>query len=262
MVSGPLPPSSSATQSGYSGAGARTEAARGEGAASVPWIGPGASMRGPEVRGLLPQVTRAFANLDTFAANQIVSEALGAFPVEKVCISLLQPALSHTGEMWAHHQLTTSERQFAENYVRGVLFAIFHKTAEHFDAPMVIVGCGPREMNDVGALVLAVFWRRAGLRVVFLGQDAHASGLVHEVRLKRPVLVALSVTTSQRIRSLNRLGKEIMHLPSPQPIFAFSGPIFARNPDLQRKINGVYLGDDPSTATWHLTNLLGMDRGA
>ncbi|HZC76838.1 MAG TPA: hypothetical protein VE258_03775, partial [Ktedonobacterales bacterium] len=98
--------------------------------------------------------------------------------------------------------------------------------------------------------------------VVFLGQDVDASGLVHEVRLKRPALVALAVTTSQRIRSLNRLGKEIMRLPSPRPVFAFSGPIFARNPDLQRKINGVYLGDDPSTATWHVTNLLGMDRGA
>src|SRR5258708_32274800 len=204
MVSGPLPPSSSAAQSGYSGAGARTEAARGEGAASVPWIGPGASMRGPEVRGLLPQLTRAFANLDTFAANQIVSEALGAFPVEKVCIGLLQPALSHTGEMWAHHQLTTSERQFAENYVRGVLFAIFHKTAEHFDAPMVIVGCGPRETNDVAALVLAVFWRRAGLRGVFLGQDVGASGLVPEVRLKPPAPGALAGTPCQRIRPRNR----------------------------------------------------------
>src|SRR5260221_14446041 len=111
---------------------------------------------------------------------------------------------------------------------------------------MVIVGCGARVMNDVGALVLAVFWRRAGLRVVFLGQDADASGLVHEVRLKRPVLVALAVTTSQRIRSLNRLGKEIMHPPAPRPIFAFRGPTFPPNPDPQRKINGVYLADDPS----------------
>src|SRR5258708_24915819 len=199
MVSGPLPPSSSAAQSGYSGAGARTEAARGEGAASVPWLGPRASMRGPDLRGLLPQLTRPFANLDTLAANQIVSEALGAFPVEKVCISLLQPALSHTGEIWAHHQLTTSERQFAENYVRGVLFAIFHKTAEHFDAPMVIVGCGPREMPDVAALVLAVFWRRAGLRVVFLGQDADASGLRPRPRLKPPALAARAATPSQRL---------------------------------------------------------------
>jgi hypothetical protein len=71
----------------------------------------------------------------------------------------------------------------------------------------------------------------------------------------------LTVTSSQRIRSLARLVKAINQLDAPRPFVGFSGPIFVRNLDLQHKVNGIYLGDDAATATWHVTNLLGGDRG-
>lgn len=238
----------------------RPEAMAAEASASaMPWVGPGASSRGRELRALLPQLTRAFANFDTFAANHIVAEALGARSVETVCVSLLQPALARAADMWGRREMTSPEERFGVNYVRGVLFAIFHKTPERFEGPMVIVGCGPREINDIGALTLAVFWRRAGLRVIFLGQDVDADGLVEEVRKRRPAMIALSVSSSQRVRSLGRLARHIMSVETPRPIFAFSGPVFARNPELQRKVSGVYLGDDAATATWHARNLLGID---
>jgi methanogenic corrinoid protein MtbC1 len=162
--------------------------------------------------------------------------------------------------MWARRELTTPEEQFAQNFVRGVLFSLFHNTPERFDGPAVFVGCGQHELHDIAVLMLAVFWRRAGLRVVYLGTDIDPASLVEEIRARRPALVALSVTTSQRIRSLARLSKTITQMEAPRPIFTFGGPVFARNPELQRRVSGVYLGDDAATATWHITNLLGADR--
>jgi methanogenic corrinoid protein MtbC1 len=162
--------------------------------------------------------------------------------------------------MWARHELATPEERFALNYARAFLFAQFHEAEESFEGPMVFVGCGPREMHDIGALTLAVFWRRAGVRVVYLGQDVEATSFVEVVRQRRPALVCLCVTTAQRIRSLSRLAKELSQLDAPKPTIAFTGPIFARHPELQRKVNGIYLGEDAGTATWHLTNLLGLDR--
>lgn len=230
-------------------------------ASGVAWIGPGMShARGGELRTLVPQLVRAFAAFDTYAAGRIFSEALATRSVETVCISLLQPAQARASEMWARRELTTPEEHFAQNFVRGVLFSLFHNTPERFDGPTVFVGCGPHELNDIPLLMLAVFWRRAGLRVVYLGTDLEASSLVDEIRARRPALVALTITAPQRIRSLAKLAKTITQMEAPRPIFTFSGPAFARNPELQRRVSGVYLGDDAATATWHITNLLGADR--
>jgi methanogenic corrinoid protein MtbC1 len=115
--------------------------------------------------------------------------------------------------------------------------------------------------SEINALTLAVFRRRAGLRVIYLGQDIEASSLIEEVRKRRPALVSLTVTTTQRIRSLSRLARALNQLDAPRPFVGFGGAIFVRNPELERRVTGVYLGDDAATATWHVTNLLGTDRG-
>lgn len=212
-----------------------------------------------DVRNMVPQLVRAFATFDTFTANRIVDEALSARSVETVAVGLLQPALSRVGDMWARNEMTIPEERYAINYIRGRLFTIFTTTTERFDGPLVIVACGPRELHDIGALMLATFWRRAGLRVVFLGQDVDGPALVQDVRMRRPRLVCISVMATQRVRALARIAKEITHMDAPTPTFAYSGAPFAKNPELQRRVNGVYLGDDPATATWHAMRLLGVD---
>ncbi|HKV84803.1 MAG TPA: cobalamin B12-binding domain-containing protein [Ktedonobacterales bacterium] len=229
--------------------------------AGVPWVGPGAGVVPPrEFRPLLPALLKAFSSLDTHAANSVMAEALSSRHLETVCIKLLQPALARITDLSNQNSMSPVERHFALNYVRGVLFAFFQKASERFDAPLVVVGCGQRDLDDTASLMLAVFWRRAGLRVAFLGQDVEGAELVAEVRQRRPALVALTISTSQRIRSLARVAKEIAQIEPQRPIFTFGGPIFVRHAELQRKVSGIYLGDDAGSATWHVCNLLGIER--
>jgi hypothetical protein len=82
---------------------------------------------------------------------------------------------------------------------------------------------------------------------------------VEEARRRRPALVCLSASSSQRVRALARICRHMAQLDKPRPAFTFVGPIFTRNPELQHKVAGVYLGDDAATATWHVTQLVGMD---
>lgn len=221
-----------------------------------------ASTYGRELHALMPQLVRAFANFDTLGANHVFDEAMSSRTIETVCQLLLLPALSRVSDQWASHQMTMAEERFATNYVRGLLFAQLHATPERVEAPAVWVGCGPREQNDIYALVLAVFMRRAGLRVTYLGQGVEGAELVEEARKRRPPLVALSITSTQRIRSLARIAKAVNQLEAPRPMLVFNGPIFIRNPELLRKVNGIYLGDDPGNATFHAKKLLGVDTPA
>jgi methanogenic corrinoid protein MtbC1 len=221
-----------------------------------------APMRPRDLRSLLPQLLRAFVNFDTHTANRLIAEALTGRSIEIVCVNLLQPALARLGELWARHDISSPEEHFATNYIRGLLFSVFQTTAERPDAPVIFTGCGPRELYDLGALMHALFWRRSGLRVVYLGADVDGESLIDEVRQRRPALVALTITSSQRIRALSRIGRQLEQMDGPRPLFGYDGPVFVRNPELRRKVSGIYLGDDLGTATWHVMNLFGVERPA
>lgn len=214
---------------------------------------------GRELRSMVQPLVRAFASFDTYTAARLVDDAIGTRNVEIACLGLLLPALSRVAELGAHRQMSNPEQHFAINFVRARLFSVFDASKERLDAPIVFVACAPREMDDVGALALATCWRRAGLRVIFLGQDTDEHDLVREAYIRRPQLICVCVNSSQRVRALARIAKGIMHLEGHGPVFTYIGAPFARNPELQRRVTGVYLGDDPATATWHALRLLGVD---
>ena len=224
------------------------------------WMGPTAnSNSGRELRSQVSPLLRAFVAFDTANANRIVREALTAHPIESVCVSLLGPAFNRLSDLSSRREVSIPEERFATNYLRGFLFSVFQQTPERANAPLVVVTCSPRETQDIYALMLAVFWRRAGARIVFLGQDVDGPALVKEIERLRPALLAVSAMTSQRLRALARIAKSVEQLPKPRPIFAFCGAVFSRNQELQHKVNGVYLGEDAGSATWHLRRLLGLD---
>ncbi|MDE3229594.1 MAG: hypothetical protein KGO05_06915, partial [Chloroflexota bacterium] len=74
-----------------------------------------------------------------------------------------------------------------------------------------------------------------------------------------PSIIALTATTSHRLRALARINKRLTESVGPQPIFAYWGSVFARSPELRRRLSGVYLGDDVVTATRNVRELLNMD---
>jgi methanogenic corrinoid protein MtbC1 len=212
-----------------------------------------------ELRPAVPQLLQSFARFDTARANAVMSEALRLHGVENVCIGLVQPAVTRISELWSKSELSNPEERFGLNYLRAFMFSVFHSTQEPMGAPFTVVGCAPNETSDFGALLLAVLWRRAGLRVAYLGRGVDGDQLLQEPWSTTPAIIALTATTSQRMRALQRIGKRLGEAPRPQPVFAYWGPIFVRNPDLKRKLTGVYLGDDAMTATRQARRVLGLD---
>ncbi len=212
-----------------------------------------------ELRPAIPQLLQSFARFDTARANAVITEALRNYGVENVCVGLIQPTVLRISELWSKCELSNPEERFGLNHLRLFMSAVYHSTQEPMGAPFVVVGCAPNETSDFGALLLAVLWRRAGLRVIYLGRGIDADQLLQQSWPVTPAIIALTATTSQRLRALARIGKKLSEQPQPQPIFAYWGPVFVRNPDLRRKLTGVYLGDDAAMATRHVRQLLNLD---
>jgi methanogenic corrinoid protein MtbC1 len=186
-------------------------------------------------------------------------EALRLYGVDSVCIGLVQPTAQRIGELWSKSELTNPEERFSLNYLRSFMHSVYHSTPEPLGAPFAVVGCAPNETDDFSALLLAVLWRRAGLRVSYLGRGIDGDQLTQQRWPLPPSIVALNASSSQRIRALARICKRLGESPEPQPIFAYWGSTFVRNPDLRRKLAGVYLGDDIVSAIRTAREILNMD---
>ncbi len=209
-----------------------------------------------DLSSFLQPLIHAFSMLNTAAVTQILDEALMSRSVETTCATLIAPALARVNELWIRGDVILPEAQFAVNIFKSRLFRLFDVLHEHRDAPLTFVACGPDAIQEIDALMLALFWRRAGLRVVYFGQDVDGPLLVESARRHHPRVIALTLSSTGRSRLLARFVRAVERLDSPRPLVGFVGPILARHPEMQRKIGGVYLGVDPRQATHQVRQLL------
>ncbi len=183
-----------------------------------------------------------FRRLDEAGAQRILDEAFFNHSVEDVCMNLMQAVLYRIGMLWAEQKLSIMVEHFASNLLRTRLSHLFQSTPNLRQGSSILVGCAPKETHELGVLMLALFWRRAGLNVFYLGQMLELHSLMQEIRAMRPGIVCLSAMTHPRVKDLAEVGREIVKMPPPKPIFCFGGGAFGRDEALIRSVKGVFLG--------------------
>lgn len=196
-------------------------------------------------------------NLDEFAARRTMAQAMAVHPVEAVCTGLLAPVLKQIGQLWADGALNVVTEHFATNVVRSHLESIFRNTGELDGGPLALVGCAPGELHEMGALMFALFLRRAGIRVAYLGQAVEADGLIETSRVVRPAVIVLGAVMSESVQPLQDVAKVIADLPGQRPTFAFGGRAFEQQPELAAMVPGLYLDGDLQRAAATVRSRLG-----
>src|SRR6185312_9868043 len=135
---------------------------------------------------------RQFITLDESSANQTIAQAFAIYSIEEVCRSLFTPTLTRLGQLWRAGEITVTTEHFASALIRERLASLFRSAPINDDAPLALVGCAPGELHELGPLMLALFLRRAGLRVAYLGQSVELESLVDAVEAVGPASVLLS----------------------------------------------------------------------
>ena len=105
------------------------------------------------------------------------------------------PAISEAGQRWEQSVITVAAGHMLTEVVRFWLgVASCELSVPAPTAPRVLVACPEDERHDLGALALALFLRRAGLRVAYLGADVPTSALVETTHSASFAALCLSVT--------------------------------------------------------------------
>ncbi len=187
----------------------------------------------------------ACLKFDETAADQALNQAFGLYPVETVCTEFVQRGLNIIGERWFQRESSVQQEHFASALAARRLEMLIASTPAPTRLQAVLVGCPPGEFHTFPALLLTLFLRRRGLKLVYLGADVPAERLMDTILVVRPDLVVLSAQRLSTAASLSQLAAQLQ-VRGIQT--AYGGWIFNRTPALRQRIPAHFLGETIETA--------------
>ncbi len=198
----------------------------------------------------------ALLDFQASRADDVVAEALALYPLETVVLSLVQPTLVEIGEGWHRGEVSIAQEHFASAHLRQKVGSLFNQALHNGRAPTILCACARGELHEIGLLTVALFLRRRGYNVVYLGPNVPEDELLQTVGRLQPALVCVSASTTESALQAQRAAEQVARLSEPRPIFGFGGRIFQTDADWRGKVQGVYLGDGAHEAAARIADLI------
>jgi len=213
---------------------------------------------------LSSELLNSFLDYDEHRADNLLSEAVGLYSPEEVCVEIMQTVMREIGERWMRNEVTVATEHFASNMCRTRINAMIDSLPVVEAGPLIVTACGPHEFHELGVIVTTFFLRRHGWRVIYLGQNVPALDLEKDLRRLRPALVVFSAGRTETALSLAQeispvIGRVRDNWLSTL-VFAYAGRAFTEDPGLHELFKGyLYFGDDARQSIALVDRILGKN---
>jgi MerR family transcriptional regulator, light-induced transcriptional regulator len=190
---------------------------------------------------LLARLVAAFRAFDQADAEAAFAAAEGLLGVEGVAIRLIPAAIVAASAHGPGQDGPPVEvEHFASNFLRGRTLRLLDGLPPAIGRP-VLIGCGPDEQHELGALLLMVLLRARGHRVVYLGARVPGPAMERAAAALDPAGVVVSLTMPESLeRALEWMGERRRWSRS-TPTAWWGGPAVANAPDLAARLPGGLL---------------------
>jgi methanogenic corrinoid protein MtbC1 len=192
-------------------------------------------------------------NFSESGSEQILNQAFSMFPVEVVCIEILQRGIAEIGNLWYENRASVQQEHFASSLAMRRLDALLASSAPPTRNLSVLVGCPAEEWHAFTPLLLSLLLRRRGLNVIYLGANVpieQFSNTVKNIKANLVVLVAQQLITAATLQ------QTALTLSSQNIPVAFGGRVFGIHAGLEESIPGHFLGNILGTAVENIEILL------
>lgn len=186
-------------------------------------------------------------------AEQALNRAFSMFPVEAVCIEVLQKGMSEMGARWYQNQASVQQEHFASGLAMRRLDALLSASPAPTRNLTILIGCPPTEWHTFTPLLLALLLRRRGLNVIYLGANVPAERFAETAQRVKASMVIL---VAQTLNSAAHLQHVALSLHSQNVSSAFGGRIFNLRKSIVDFIPGDFLGNSLEEAVLEVENLL------
>ena len=188
---------------------------------------------------------RACIDFNESNAEQTLNQAFSIFPVEAVCVEVLQKGLSEIGRLWYENRASVQQEHFASGLAMRRLDALLSATPAPTRNVTILVGCAPDEWHIFTPLLLSLMLRRRGANVIFLGANVPTTRFADTIKKVKADLVIL---VAQQLTSAATLQQTALALASQNICIAYGGRIFNLHAQLPGRIPGTFLGYDLNSA--------------
>jgi DNA-binding transcriptional MerR regulator len=213
----------------------------------------GSTRPAPDLKDLHSQFLEFFLAFDEDGVDTLLNRMFALYSLEEVLGDLLHPVVLNLGTLARQGEVSRAVGYFASGYAKRKFTALLNAQPYHERAPLIITGCAPHDKHDLDTLLISLLLRRAGWRLLYLGQNVPLVDLQATLETIQPVMLLLSATTEIAAVNLIPIAEMIADLPPTQPVFGFCGYAFEHNPVLVENIaSGVYLGGATPQVVTHL----------
>ena len=145
-------------------------------------------------RDYLDGMAAAISRFDERELDRLYDQALSFHPVHHVTRHVLLPLLEEVGERWRTLPGGVAEEHFFAMYMRSKLGARLQHRMRYAQGPLLVAGCLPGELHEIGLMLFALEAHDAGLRTVLLGAHMPLEELALAQRRASAHAVVLSST--------------------------------------------------------------------
>jgi len=196
---------------------------------------------------------QACTDFDEITAEQVLNQAFSLFPIESVCTQVVQKGMSEIGELWYENKLTVQQEHFASNLAMRRLDALLSAAPAPTKKDTILVGCPADEWHTITALLISLFLRRRGYKVIYLGANVPADRFLETISNTKADLVLLVAQHLISAASLQQVAHLLVNKNIP---VAYGGRIFVLRPTMTEYIPGNFLGDNLGSAMGDIENVL------
>lgn len=154
---------------------------------------------------VIDRIVTAARDLDQAALESALGEPTLTSDFETVVSRVWLPAMVAVGDAWASGTLdVASEHAVAAALLRR-LGTAYEAAGRSQRRPDVLVGLPPHGRHELGALAFAVYGRRAGLSVLYLGPDVPAESWALAVEETGARVAVIGVVTEEDRSAADRV---------------------------------------------------------
>ena len=196
-------------------------------AQAIEWVQTGGDDALPSPSGGEPASAQALIHVllegvsryDEQTVEPALSAAFARYPADEVVTGVITPALVEVGERWARGELPVAAEHFFSNLVRRRLLGLLAAQPAITPRMTAALACLPGEQHELGLVMLALFLRWAGARVLYLGADVPVHDLIRLVQLRGIDALCLSAGAEASRQALIDLAEGLRRLSRPIRVY-------------------------------------------
>jgi methanogenic corrinoid protein MtbC1 len=170
------------------------------------------SVTGPPHQ-LIEEALEAVADLDLPRLQALLDRAVAAHGVPAFLDELVAPVLREIGQRWQEGRFTVAQEHLATAALRRILGWVMRTFEVSGRAPSIVVATPPRQVHEMGAMLVAAAAAAEGWGVTYLGADLPIADIVATARHSGARAVALSLIypgdDAQLVADLARMKHEL-----------------------------------------------------